>query len=126
MSPASALVVVNSLNQPAFLLVVVPAQHEKPRISGAVTVVLDKDECKLYETYYTWPQGAGFSAEGGAVFDLRTGAPRPDGWTEYSCATPVRASAKTTRGAGGFGFEPVRRAAARRVVHMASECTTGS
>jgi hypothetical protein len=43
--------------------------------------VLAQEECKLYETYNTVSSGSGYHADSGAVFDLVTGAPRPDGWT---------------------------------------------
>lgn len=48
--------------------------------------VLDQGACALYETYNTWPQGGGFHADSGATFDLRSGAPRPDGWTSATAA----------------------------------------
>lgn len=48
--------------------------------------VLVQGDCKLYETYQTSRSGAGFYAEGGALFDLVTGAPRPDGWTSATAA----------------------------------------
>jgi hypothetical protein len=49
--------------------------------------VLSQGECKLYETYLTSPDGnGGFHADSGAVFDLTTGAPRPDGWTSATAA----------------------------------------
>ncbi len=48
--------------------------------------VIDRDGCKLYETYNTWPSNGGFYADSGAVFDLITGAPRPDGWTSATAA----------------------------------------
>jgi hypothetical protein len=49
--------------------------------------VLSQGDCKLYETYLTRPDGnGGFLADSGAVFDLTTGAPRPDGWTSATAA----------------------------------------
>lgn len=50
-------------------------------------VVLDRDACKLYETFNTWPDGAGgFHADAGASWNLRSGALRPDGWTSASAS----------------------------------------
>jgi hypothetical protein len=49
-------------------------------------IVVDRDTCKLYETFYTWPAGAGWSASSGAIFDLRSNALRPDGWTSADAA----------------------------------------
>ena len=48
--------------------------------------VLHSGECKIYETYLTWAQDSGFYADSGAVFDLRSGEPRPDGWTSATAA----------------------------------------
>jgi len=49
--------------------------------------VLSQADCKLYETYLTNADGrGGFTADSGAVFDLTTGAPRPDGWTSATAA----------------------------------------
>ncbi len=49
-------------------------------------VVVDTAACVLYETYNTYASGDGFHADSGAVFDLRTGASRPDGWTSATAA----------------------------------------
>jgi hypothetical protein len=49
--------------------------------------VLDRDACKLYETYLTYADGqGGFRADSGAVFDLRSSALRPDGWTSATAS----------------------------------------
>ena len=48
--------------------------------------VLDKDHCRLYETYMTARSGPGFTADSGAIFDLRSGALRPDGWTSATAS----------------------------------------
>ncbi|HZX93457.1 MAG TPA: hypothetical protein VFE90_03005 [Myxococcales bacterium] len=60
----------------------VPIQQE---VDHHVTV-LAQGECKLYETYNTVHEGFGFHADSGAVFDLISGAPRPDGWTSATAA----------------------------------------
>lgn len=51
-------------------------------------LVLDKDTCRLYETWNSWPAGGGTSwdAGSGAVFDLRSNALRPAGWTSADAA----------------------------------------
>jgi hypothetical protein len=51
-------------------------------------VVLDRDRCLLYETYDThWlGPGQGYRAGSGAVFDLRSSALRPDGWTSATAS----------------------------------------
>ena len=48
--------------------------------------VLDKERCLLYETFMTARSGSGFSADSGAVFNLRTGALRPEGWTSATAS----------------------------------------
>ena len=50
-------------------------------------LVLDKDRCILYETWSTYPQPDGTCQAGsGAVFDLRSNALRPSGWTSSDAA----------------------------------------
>ena len=49
-------------------------------------IVVDTANCLLYETYQTWPSGAGFRADSGALFDLTTGALRPDNWTSATAS----------------------------------------
>ncbi len=50
-------------------------------------LVLDRDTCILYETYSTYPQPDGsWRAGSGAVFNLRSNALRPSGWTSADAA----------------------------------------
>jgi hypothetical protein len=50
-------------------------------------LVLDSDNCILYETWSTYPRQDGrWVAGSGAVFDLRSNALRPDGWTSADAA----------------------------------------
>jgi hypothetical protein len=50
-------------------------------------LVVDKDHCILYETWSTYPQSGGsWHAGSGAVFDLRSNALRPSGWTSSDAA----------------------------------------
>lgn len=49
-------------------------------------IVIDRDNWKLYELYRAFPGGAGWSADGGAVFDLNSNALRPAGWTSADAA----------------------------------------
>ncbi len=49
--------------------------------------VVDKDNCRLYETYATYSDGqGGFRADSGAMFDLTSSALRPDGWTSATAS----------------------------------------
>ncbi len=50
-------------------------------------IVLDRDNCILYELYNAFPQGDGsWTADSGAKFDLSSHALRPDGWTSADAA----------------------------------------
>ncbi len=49
-------------------------------------LVLQSETCKLYELYNAHRAGAGWDAGSGAVFNLRSNAPRPDGWTSADAA----------------------------------------
>lgn len=50
-------------------------------------LILDKDQCRLYEIYYAWPQPNGsWSAGSGAIFDLGSQNLRPAGWTSADAA----------------------------------------
>ena len=50
-------------------------------------LVLDQDNCYLYELYYAFPQGDGsWTAGSGAIYDLDSHSLRPDGWTSADAA----------------------------------------
>ncbi|MCB9867175.1 MAG: hypothetical protein H6816_11150 [Phycisphaerales bacterium] len=49
-------------------------------------LVVDADNRMLYELYDARPDGAGWSAGSGAVFDLASNALRPAGWTSTDAA----------------------------------------
>ncbi|HEY3960315.1 MAG TPA: hypothetical protein VGL68_07385 [Solirubrobacteraceae bacterium] len=49
-------------------------------------LVLQRGSCKLYELYAAHRSGAGWEAGSGAVFDLRSNALRPEGWTSADAA----------------------------------------
>ena len=51
-------------------------------------LVVDRDNWKLFETYYSWPQngGASWNASNGAVWDLASNKSRPIGWTSADAA----------------------------------------
>src|SRR2546426_7385768 len=60
----------------------VPIQANEDRHA----TVLVRDECRIYETYNTYASGSGVRADSGAIFDLGSCAPRPDGWTSATAA----------------------------------------
>jgi|GEM_PF-2278736 len=50
-------------------------------------LVVDYDNCMLYELFYAFPnQDGSWSAGSGAIFDLQSHALRPDGWTSADAA----------------------------------------
>jgi hypothetical protein len=49
-------------------------------------LVLDRDACRLYETFDSHYVGPGWRCGSGAVFDLRSNALRPAGWTSADAA----------------------------------------
>lgn len=50
-------------------------------------IVVDREECVLYELYRAFPQGNGsWNADSGAEYDLSSNALRPDGWTSADAA----------------------------------------
>jgi hypothetical protein len=49
-------------------------------------LLLDKDACKLYELFALYPKGSGWTAGSGAVWNLRSNALRPAGWTSADAA----------------------------------------
>jgi hypothetical protein len=49
-------------------------------------LAVDTDHCRLYEMYRAFPRTNRWDADAGAVFDLRSDARRPDGWTSADAA----------------------------------------
>jgi hypothetical protein len=49
-------------------------------------LVVDKDNWKLYELFSAYPEGNGWRAGSGAIFDLNSNALRPSGWTSADAA----------------------------------------
>ncbi|HEY0709288.1 MAG TPA: hypothetical protein VGG33_20930 [Polyangia bacterium] len=49
-------------------------------------LVVDRDACRLYETFDSWPQGGSWRAGSGAIFDLRSNALRPEYLTSADAA----------------------------------------
>ncbi len=50
------------------------------------TVVVNRDSCRLYETWDTHPGSPRWRAGSGATWDLRSNRLRPDGWTSADAA----------------------------------------
>jgi hypothetical protein len=49
-------------------------------------IALDTDNCILYELFHAFPQQNAWRADSGAIFDLRSNALRPAGWTSADAA----------------------------------------
>ncbi len=49
-------------------------------------LILDRDTCRLYELYALHRQGSGWAAGSGAIWNLRSNALRPAGWTSADAA----------------------------------------
>jgi putative cell wall-binding protein len=50
-------------------------------------IVVDTDDCMLYELFYAFPAGGGtWNASNGAKYDMTSNALRPDGWTSADAA----------------------------------------
>ncbi|MFC7493968.1 MULTISPECIES: hypothetical protein [unclassified Nocardioides] len=49
-------------------------------------IVVDRDRCRLYETWNTRVRGGRWVVGSGAVWSLRSNALRPDGWTSADAA----------------------------------------
>jgi len=67
----------------------IPARPEIEGGSDQHLLVLQKDECKLYELYdatLNTDRGAGWTAGSGAIWDLKSDALRPEGWTSADAA----------------------------------------
>jgi hypothetical protein len=69
-----------------------PIPPDAPIEGGAASagdrhiLVVDQTDCRLYETWSTYPAGGGWTAGSGAVYDLSSNALRPDGWTSADAA----------------------------------------
>jgi hypothetical protein len=71
----------------------IPANPRIEAPTDSHMLIVDNANCKLYETFATsGSSAAGWSAAGGAVFDLNSNALRPDTWTSADAAgLPVAA-----------------------------------
>ena len=49
-------------------------------------IAIDTTNCILYELYYAFPEANGWNAGSGAIFDLKSNALRPAGWTSADAA----------------------------------------
>lgn len=49
-------------------------------------IIVDRQACRLYELYALYPDGNGWTAGSGAIWDLRSNQLRPEGWTSADAA----------------------------------------
>ncbi|HYP48159.1 MAG TPA: hypothetical protein VEQ61_05935 [Thermoleophilaceae bacterium] len=62
---------------------------DNPKIEGggdAHLITVDRDNCRLYELFAVRRTADGWAAGSGAIWDLRSNALRPDGWTSADAA----------------------------------------
>jgi hypothetical protein len=64
----------------------IPLRAPVEKGSDRHVLVLQRGSCKLYELYAAHRSRRGWVAGSGAVFDLRSNALRPDGWTSADAA----------------------------------------
>jgi hypothetical protein len=64
----------------------VPANPKMEAGGDHHILTVDKDACRLYELYDARRAGGGWAAYAGAIWDLRSNALRPDGWTSADAA----------------------------------------
>jgi hypothetical protein len=64
----------------------IPASPRIEAGSDRHLLSLDLNQCRLYELYDAVRSGSGWQAGSGAVFDLRSNALRPEGWTSADAA----------------------------------------
>ena len=96
-------------------------------------IVVDRDARMLYELFAAYPEGGGWRAGSGAVFDLSSNALRPAGWTSADAAgLPIlpglarydeAVSAEGIRHALRFTASRTRRAYVSPARHYASSST---
>jgi hypothetical protein len=96
-------------------------------------LVVDRDSRRLYELFAAYPEGNGWRAGSGAVFDLTSNALRPAGWTSADAAgLPIlpglarydeAVSADGIRHALRFTVRRTRRAYVSPARHFASSST---
>jgi hypothetical protein len=63
-----------------------PDTQIEPGGGDSHALVVDRDTCRLYETYATAHTSRGWTAGSGAVYDLRSNALRPNGYTSADAA----------------------------------------
>jgi hypothetical protein len=63
-----------------------PVEGDGQVYSDQHVVVIDKDNCMLYELYKASFNGEGWDAGSGAIFNLRSNDLRPEGWTSADAA----------------------------------------
>jgi len=64
----------------------IPASPRIERGSDAHMLMVDTDACMLYELYAVSKSGSSWSAGSGAIWNMRSNALRPDGWTSADAA----------------------------------------
>lgn len=64
----------------------IPANVPLERGSDAHALIVDRDDCRLYELFAAHRTRSGWHAGSGAIWDLRSNKLRPKGWTSADAA----------------------------------------
>jgi hypothetical protein len=81
-------------------------------------IIVDRSTCRDYELYNAWPGGGGthWTADAGAIFDMRSNQVRPAGWTSADAAgLPLLA--------GLARYQEVARGAIEHALRFTAPCT---
>ena len=64
----------------------VPIEGGRQSDGDRHAILVDRTHCRLYELYALYPNGSGWKAGSGAIWNLRSNAVRPAGWTSADAA----------------------------------------
>jgi hypothetical protein len=84
--PASFLYATESDPGPYAIPLDAPIEGGAASTGDRHAMAIDTTNCVLYELYRAFPQSGSWVADSGAVFDLRSNALRPAGWTSADAA----------------------------------------
>lgn len=84
--PATFLYVDESDPGPYAVPLTAPIEGGSGSTGDRHAIAIDTDHCVLYELYRAFPGASDWTADSGAIFDLKSNALRPSGWTSADAA----------------------------------------
>jgi hypothetical protein len=84
--PASFLYADESDPGPYRIPLTAPIEGGSASTGDRHAIAIDTDHCILYELYRAFPQSSSWTADSGAIFDLKSNALRPATWTSADAA----------------------------------------